>query len=286
MTALPPRRPNVVTTEALMISSPVVQSLRWLDILHRGNQVTRRISVLNFKGGVGKSSLATNLAHALVRLGSTVLLIDCDFQANTSTLLPSVRPPTLTHVLKREALLTAAVQKARDRLFIVPSDNELDTALPYVDKTHKHLLDHATQQLTQLDYIFFDHPPSYTNITEAGLLASEEVLIPCELTAFSMQGLQTLFTKLAVKMSEYHHDLIIAGIVPYKFDLRYSMNVQYLPSLRQQYGAMVSHPIRTDATVSRAQSLRQTVYEYDPMSRVAHDFTRLARQLAEQKVKL
>jgi chromosome partitioning protein len=247
--------------------------------------MTRRISVLNFKGGVGKSSLAINLAHALVRLGSTALLIDCDLQANTSTLLPDVRPPTLTHVLKRQAPLTASIQKARERLFIVPSDNELDTALPYVDKSHRRLLDHATQQL-KVDYIFFDHPPSYTDITEAGLLASEEVLVPCELTPFSMQGLQTLFTKLAVKMSEYDHDLIIAGIVPYKFDLRYSMNVQYLPTLRQQYGAMVSHPIRTDSTVSRAQSFGQTVYEYDPMSRVAHDFTRLARQLAEQKVKL
>ena len=251
----------------------------------KGNQVTRRISVLNFKGGVGKSSLSINLAHALVRLGSTVLLIDCDFQANTSTLLPDMRPPTLTHVLKRQAPLSAAIQMARERLFIVPSDNELDTALPYVDMTHKRLLDHATQQLTQVDYIFFDHPPSYTDITEAGLLASEEVLIPCELTPFSMQGLQTLFTKLAIKMGQYQHDLIIAGIVPYKFDLRYSMNVQYLPTLRQQYGAMVSYPIRTDATVSRAQSLGQTVYEYDSMSRVAHDFTRLARQLVEQKVK-
>ena len=52
----------------------------------------RRISVLNFKGEVGKSSLVMNLAHALVRLGSTVLIIDCDFQANSSPLLDELSP--------------------------------------------------------------------------------------------------------------------------------------------------------------------------------------------------
>ena len=239
----------------------------------------RRISVLNFKGGVGKSSLVMNLAHAFVRLGSTVLIIDCDFQANSSTLLPEVQPPTLTHVLKRQVPFTAAIQQAREHLYMVPADNELDTALAYLDKAHRHLLDQATRQLTQLDYIFFDHPPGYTSITEAALLASEEILIPCELVPFAIQGLQNVFTKLAIRMSEYQHELMVTGIVPSKFDQRYAINVQYLPALQQRYGATVCSPIRTDATVSRAQSMGQTVYEYDPMSRVALDFTRLARHL-------
>lgn len=246
--------------------------------------MSRRISVLNFKGGVGKSSLVMNLAHSLVQLGSTVLIVDCDFQANSSTLLPQVRPPTLTHVLKRQVAFQAAIQQAREGLYVVPADSELDTALPYVIRAHRHLLDQATRELTQVDYIFFDQSPGYTSITEVGLLASDEILIPCELVPFSVQGLQNIFTKLTARMNEYDHELIVTGIVPYKFDQRYAMHLQYLPALRQQYGALVCSPIRTDITVSRAQSLGQTVFEYDPLSRVAQDFTRLALQIVQQQV--
>jgi cellulose biosynthesis protein BcsQ len=75
----------------------------------------KRISILNFKGGVGKTSISTNAAHKLALMGYKVLLIDCDIQANASNLIPlkDRKTTTLTHVLKGEATFEDAIQKAR-----------------------------------------------------------------------------------------------------------------------------------------------------------------------------
>ena len=76
----------------------------------------KRLSILNFKGGVGKTSISTNSAHKLALMGYKVLLIDCDIQANTSDLIPRQdrKASTLTHVLKGEATFEDAIQKARE----------------------------------------------------------------------------------------------------------------------------------------------------------------------------
>jgi len=92
----------------------------------------RSISVLNFKGGVGKSTLATNLGHALALRGVPVLIIDCDLQANASTLLPEPTTPTLTDVLMGRAALPEAIRQAREDLWIVPADKNLDQAAKHV----------------------------------------------------------------------------------------------------------------------------------------------------------
>jgi len=88
----------------------------------------RTISILNFKGGVGKSTLAINLGHALAMGGVSVLVVDCDLQANASTLLPERRTPTLTDVLMGRASLVDAIHPARENLRIVPADGNLDEA--------------------------------------------------------------------------------------------------------------------------------------------------------------
>jgi chromosome partitioning protein len=82
----------------------------------------KRISILNFKGGVGKTSISTNAAHKLAMMGYKVLLIDCDIQHNASNLIPQKdrKTKTLTHVIKGEATFEDAIQKARENLGCVP----------------------------------------------------------------------------------------------------------------------------------------------------------------------
>ena len=160
----------------------------------------RAMSILNFKGGVGKTSLVENLGHALAIAGKRVLIIDADRQGNTSmTLLADNAIPTLTNVLKGQVPLAAAIKQARANLSIVPSDTNLDEASAHLTgrRSAYYLLRKEVQALTDYEYILIrDHAGSFTPTMEACLLASREMLIPCELEPYAVQGLFNMFAKL------------------------------------------------------------------------------------------
>ena len=243
----------------------------------------RCISIINFKGGVGKSSLAMNLAHLLTLQGSQVLLVDCDLQANSSSLLAASNPPTLTHFLQGQAQLSAVVRPARKGLYVIPADRDLTLAAAHIHarRSAYYVLRDAVWQVRGCDFVLFDHAPGYTPVTEAALLASKELLIPCELEPFAVQGLFHMFSKLDQTLSD--HRLTTAGIVPWKVDRRYLMTLKYLSDLKKAFGPLIAPPVRSDSTIPRAQSVAQTIFEYNPRSRAARDLADLATFLQDQQ---
>jgi chromosome partitioning protein len=157
----------------------------------------RCISIINFKGGVGKSSLAMNLGHLLAHDGYRVLLIDCDLQANSSSLLEACKPPTLTHFLQGQTSFDTVVRQARQNLYVIPADRDLNAAAAYIHARRNayYILRNTVWKVRNCDFVLFDHAPGYTPVTEAALLASREILIPCELEPFAVQGLFNMFQK-------------------------------------------------------------------------------------------
>jgi chromosome partitioning protein len=244
-------------------------------------------SILNFKGGTGKSSLTENLGHALARAGKKVLVLDADRQGNSClTLLRGRVTPTLTDVLKGEVPLAAAIKPAKENLYVVPSDGDLDTASAYIisHRAAYYTLRRALQQVSDINYVLIDHAGAYTPVMEACLLASDALLIPCELEPYSTQGLFSMFDKLRETLVD--HELANRGVIPYNVDLRYTMSRQYLKELRDEFGDLVTSAVRTDALVPKAQSLQMTVFEYEEKykikSRAAQDFITLAEDLIEE----
>src|SRR5713101_44290 len=224
---------------------------------YRRNNSLRSISILNFKGGVGKTSLAINLSHELSRRGKVVLLVDCDRQRNASTLIPKDVPigTTLREVLIGQASLTDAAYEARPNLDVVPAHNNLEQAAKHLTisgtRTMK-ALKYAVENLAGVDFVLFDHAPSYSTITDAALLASAEMLIPVELETFSITGLVDMVGKLTDTLAELEHEVAITGIVPSNLDYTKSMTTLYLASLTKQFGERVTAPIRTDAQISKS----------------------------------
>lgn len=244
----------------------------------------RRISILNFKGGVGKSSLTENLSYALALRGRRVLVVDCDRQHNSSTTLlgTDAEPPTLTQVIKKEVDIRQAIRPARERLDVLPSDTNLDTASSYLLIHHQTFksLRKATAQL-DYDFILFDQAGAYTPVMEAALLASDEMLIPVELEAYAVQGLFSMFAKLQETLED--HEIKNSGIVPYAVDMRFAITKQYLDELREEFRDLVLPAVRTDGTVTLAQSHQLTLFEYEAeqkvRSRAADDFRALAEHI-------
>lgn len=246
----------------------------------------RVYSILNFKGGTGKSSLTENLSDALRRKGQRVLVIDGDRQTNSSTtLLRGHRQPSLSEVFQGQATLEEAMFEAKPGLWVVPSSGKLDEASTYI-VIHRNAYYTVRRQLASIstfDFVFIDHAGAYTPAMEALLLASDAMLIPCELEPYAVGGLFNMFQKLQDTLVD--HALENSGIIPYNVDLRYGMTRQYLKELTDEFGDLVTAPVRTDAAVRNAQSLQMTVFEYEEEykenSRAGEDFRGLADDLIE-----
>jgi chromosome partitioning protein len=244
--------------------------------------MVRCVSILNFKGGVGKTSTAINLGYALAKQGKRVVLVDCDRQRNTTSILGEVQGPTLKEVLTGDVPLPRAIYEARTGLFVVPAHNDLEKAAKHIStsgpKTLK-LLRTAVNVLHGYDLVLYDHAPSYSPITDAVLLASDEMIIPVELEPFSVEGLVDMLNKLTQSLDELEHEVAITGIVPTNLNFSKAMTQLYLNSLKKRFEGRVTVPIRTDAQISKSQSKHITVFEYDPASKGAKDYLALAEDL-------
>lgn len=243
----------------------------------------RKISILNYKGGVGKTSLTINLGDRLSRSGANVLLIDCDRQRNTSSILPAdteVRA-TLLEVLTGQVRLFDAMYEARPGLYVVPAHTDLNKAARHLtmEGSPRVLkgLRYGVEALEGIDYVLLDHAPSYSTITDAALLASEEILIPVELEAFSMDGLIDMITMLTERtLPDLEHEVKITGVVPSNLDFTKKMTTIYLDTLKKTFKELVLPGVRADTQITRSQSVHQTVYEYNRHAKAVEDYKAIA----------
>jgi cellulose biosynthesis protein BcsQ len=99
-----------------------------------------------------------------------------------------------------------------------------------------------------------------------------------------VEGLIEMIQKLDETLAELEHEVDITGIVPFKLDKRYSITEIYLTDLKKTFNGQIKDPIRTDSTITRAQSMGQTAYEYDKNSKAVKDFNLITKMILEKEV--
>jgi len=162
----------------------------------------RTIAIINQKGGVGKTTVAANLAHGLALQGKRVTVLDLDPQAQLSAMLGVVgHEPGMDEVLLDGASLESKRRKVRENLYLVPANMRLAEIERIQDKklSHGQRLKKALDgQLDDQDIVLFDCPPSSGLIVINALFATEEVLIPMLGEYLSLQGLSHLMAQLRI----------------------------------------------------------------------------------------
>ncbi len=240
------------------------------------------ISLLNHKGGVGKTTSAINLGAGLVELGKKVLLIDLDPQANLSLSLGVSRQSnSIYEAFRGESELEW--QEIKPNLHVVPSTLDLSGAeMELINEAGREFIlrELVEPALSQFDYIVIDCPPSLGLLTLNALTSSQYVLIPLQTEFLAMQGLAKIKQIIQKVRLRLNKELEIGGVIPTMYDQRKVLNRDVVETITKYFGELVFNTrIRDTVALAEAPSQRMDIFTYSPNSAGAEDYLELAKEL-------
>ena len=250
--------------------------------------MARVISIINQKGGVGKTTTAVNLAAYLSAYGKKVLLIDIDPQGNASSGLgvnyQNLEKGLYDVLMVDEMTFQDILLKTKiENLHLAPANLDLAGAnveLVNVNRREFRLSDNLRSILNDYDYILIDNPPSLGVLTINGMVAADELLIPVQCEYYALEGLSQLLHTINLVQNNLKPNLNILGAVLTMYDGRNRLSEAVFNELYQYFPRRIFRSvIPRSITLAEAPSYGQTILEYDPDSRGARAYERLAREI-------
>lgn len=247
----------------------------------------RIISLVNQKGGVGKTTSAVNIAAMLGKKGKSTLLVDLDPQANATSGLGlyenkfshSVYQAMLANIDPNLAVYPTAVSN----LSIMPSTKDLAGAeIELVSEFNrerfiKNMLDKLQQSF---DFIIIDCPPSLGLLTVNVLTASTEIIIPVQCEYYALEGLARLMQTIETVKKALNPQLTIKGILLTMHDSRLGLSRQVEEEARQHLGELVFETvIPRNVKLSEAPSFGEPIISYDKKSKGAKAYKNLIKEI-------
>ena len=243
------------------------------------------ISLLNHKGGVGKTTSAINIGAGLVELGHKVLLLDLDPQANLTVSLGIARQPvTIYESLRGEAELEPVTVK--DGLDVVTSSLDLSGAeMELVNEPGREFLLRGLFEPLQdeYDYIIIDCPPSLGLLTLNALTSSNYVYIPLQTEFLALQGvakIKQVIDKVRFRLNKKLH---VGGVIATMYDSRKVLNRDVVATIQKYFGDRVFETmIRNNVALAEAPAQRLDIFAYSPKSNGAHDYLALCGEIVSR----
>jgi chromosome partitioning protein len=243
------------------------------------------ISLLNHKGGVGKTTSAVNIGAAMVELGKRVLLIDLDPQANLTISLGI--PPqkvTIYEALRGESELAPHTRKPG--MDVVASSLDLSGAeMELINEAGREYLlrEILAQLIDDYDYVVIDCPPSLGLLTLNALTSSRYVLIPLQTQFLAVQGLAKIKQVIDKVRARLNTSLEMAGVIPTMHDGRRVLNREVLETIQKYFQDRVFETIvRENVSLAEAPAHRKDIFEYSPKSTGATDYLDLTKEIIER----
>lgn len=256
--------------------------------------MTRIISIVNQKGGVGKTTTAVNMATALAAVGKEVLLVDLDPQGNASTGLgieQAKRIRTSYQLLIGDSTLEEAHQPTEiPKLSIIPSNIDLSGAeieLVNMEEREFRLRDSIRKSNIRFDYVIIDCPPSLGLITINALTASDAVLIPLQCEFYALEGLSHLLKTIELIRGSLNPELSIQGVVLTMYDRRNKLTEHIEKDVRAFLGTDVYKTvIPRNVRMSEAPSHGKPALLYDLKCSGSQAYLEMARELIRREKRL
>lgn len=252
--------------------------------------MSRIISIVNQKGGVGKTTTAINLAAGLAVLEKKTLIIDFDPQGNSSSGLGINKNEIEKHIYQviigktkiKETILPAAI----DNLDIIPANINLTGAEIELVKefAREQKLKEALKDIVDdYEYIIIDCPPSLGLLSVNALTASTDVIIPIQCEYFALEGVSQLLNTIRLIQQSLNPNLNIFGILLTMYDKRLNLSNQVLTEVRRYFKEQVFETvINRNVKLSEAPSYGKSIFEYDIKSVGSQNYLELASEVVKR----
>ena len=256
---------------------------------------TQIISVINQKGGVGKTTTVINLATALSFHGKKILVIDLDPQGNATTglgLSNSESSKTIYDVLNGNSNFGEAIQETKIKNLNLVSSNvdlsglEVETAS---ENRRAFLLKDKIENFLQssqndFSYIFIDCPPSLSLLTVMSLVVAQSLIVPLQAEFFALEGLSQLMKTIERVKEKLNPNLTIRGVLLTMFDKRNKLSSEVDKEARNFFKEKVYQTvIPRNVRLSEAPSHGVPILIYDKHSSGSKSYSNFAEEFLKQE---
>lgn len=245
-------------------------------------------TIVNQKGGVGKTTTAINLGAYLGSFDQRVLIIDIDPQANATSCLGisknEVNSGTYEVLIGAQPILAQILHNPKFKLSLLPSSPALAGAeIELIDKPNREFtLRHVLEPIkNRYDYILIDCPPSLGLLTLNGLVSAlDGVLIPVQCEFLALEGLGQLTRTINLVKTSLYNDLVIRGVILTMFDGRTNLASDVVTEVKRHFGNQVfDSVIPRSIRLAEAPSYGMPISVFSPDSSGAQSYKALALEL-------
>lgn len=253
--------------------------------------MARIFSLVNQKGGVGKTTTAINLGAYLGYFGQRVLLVDLDPQANATSSLGiekhTVKHSTYEVLIGSQPIAPNILHNPRLKISLLPSSPSLAGAeIELIDLDNReYLLKRALTNISdRYDYILIDCPPSLSLLTVNGLIAAESgVIIPVQCEYLALEGLGQLTQTIRKVQESLYPDLKIKGVVLTMYDGRTRLALDVVSEVQRYFSDQVYQTIiPRSVRLAEAPSYGTPISAFAPESTAAKAYAALAKEILAQ----
>lgn len=254
--------------------------------------MAKTVSILNQKGGVGKTTTAVNLSAAIGAKGKRMLIVDIDPQGNCTSGYGinkrEIKKSSYEMLTGEITAQEAIIHTEFENVDIIPANMNLAGAeLEIIDMPNREsVLRNALAAVWEnYDYIFLDCPPSLGLITLNALTASDTFLVPIQCEYYALEGLSQLMSTARKIKQKYNPYLELEGVLLTMYDGRLNLTQQVVAEVKRFFPKKVySATIPRNVRLSEAPGFGQPIMYFDKNSKGAVAYSSLCEEfLAQQK---